>query len=97
MSDDVTRVSPEEFERLAADLDTPGVPNEALRAAAVRARQEIESRPADRCPCGHDMGGDYMCLNGLIYGPCGDDNCGGVCEDNAGYCKGADCRCAEDE
>lgn len=27
--------------------------------------------------CGLD--GDYMCIDGLIYGPCGADECGGAC------------------
>jgi hypothetical protein len=51
-----------------------------------------------RCPCGHWTGGDYMCLNGSIYGPCGDDNCGGVCDDTAGTCREDDnCLCGDDE
>jgi hypothetical protein len=50
--------------------------------------------PAE-CPCGHDLvSGEYMCINGLIYGPCPDPNCGGVCEGEAGYCTHPDCACA---
>jgi hypothetical protein len=49
------------------------------------------------CPCGHWTGGDYQCLNGLIYGPCGDENCGGVCDDTAGVCKSDGCACEENE
>jgi hypothetical protein len=48
------------------------------------------------CPCGHNLGGEYMCINGLIYGPCPEPNCFGVCEDNAGYCTHPDCACKED-
>jgi hypothetical protein len=36
------------------------------------------------CPCGH--GPDDICLNGLIYGSCGDGNCGGGCTDT-GTCQ----------
>lgn len=36
------------------------------------------------CPCGH--GSDDMCLNALIYGSCGDENCGGSCEE-VGRCR----------
>jgi hypothetical protein len=50
-----------------------------------------------RCPCGHWTGGDYMCLNGRIYGPCGDANCTGVCDDTYGRCTSDDCACEEDE
>lgn len=31
------------------------------------------------CPCGH--GEDDICLNGVIYGSCGDECCGGSCVD----------------
>lgn len=38
------------------------------------------------CDCGYD--GEWTaCCNGAVYGPCEDENCGGVCE----Y-KG-DCEC----
>lgn len=37
------------------------------------------------CPCGHDE--DDICLNGLIYGNCGDENCGGGCDPDAGACR----------
>jgi hypothetical protein len=37
-----------------------------------------------RCPCGH--GEDDICLNGLIYGSCGNENCGGGCDPDAGTC-----------
>lgn len=51
----------------------------------------------DDCPCGHNLsGGEYMCINGLIYGPCPHPNCGGVCDDNAGYCTHPDCACSTD-
>jgi hypothetical protein len=43
------------------------------------------------------MGGEYMCIAGLIFGPCPDERCGGVCEDNAGYCTSADCLCGGDD
>lgn len=49
------------------------------------------------CPCGHWTGGDYMCLNGRIYGPCGDENCTGVCDDTHGYCRTDGCRCQEED
>lgn len=49
------------------------------------------------CPCGHPLGGDYACLNGLIYGPCGDENCTGVCDDTHGTCAADDCTCQGDE
>lgn len=32
---------------------------------------------------------DEGCVNGSVYGPCGDDNCGGCCE----YCWPCDCTC----
>lgn len=32
------------------------------------------------CPC-HPDDGFHMCLNGAVYGPCGDENCTGVCTD----------------
>lgn len=53
---------------------------------------------ARRCPCGHplDMDGDpdqYGCLNGRIYGPCGDSCCNGICDDTAGFCQDADGCC----
>ena len=37
------------------------------------------------CPCGH--GPDDICLNGLIYGNCGDENCSGGCDPDAGKCQ----------
>lgn len=96
MNGDVTRVSPEVFEGLAAELEEPAVPNEALRAAAVRAREVIVSRPAETvwCPCGHGHPDLYLCINGVIYGPCPDENCGGVCE-AVGECTSPDCACRE--
>jgi hypothetical protein len=31
------------------------------------------------CACGYD--GDWWdCVDGAVYGPCEDENCGGVCE-----------------
>ena len=50
---------------------------------------------SDSCPCGHDLSGYYMCLNGRIYGPCSDENCGGVCDDTHGTCTSDDCACEE--
>jgi len=47
------------------------------------------------CPCGHDLSGYYMCLNGRIYGPCSDENCGGVCDDTHGRCHSENCACEE--
>lgn len=49
-----------------------------------------------RCPCGHPMGDYYLCINGVIYGPCDHENCGGVCED-AGTCASDGCACREDD
>lgn len=51
---------------------------------------------ATACPCGHPLG-DYMCLNGRIYGPCESEFCGGVCDDTFGTCTADDCACEEDE
>ena len=43
----------------------------------------------DSTDCACDLDGDWQaCCDGAIYGPCEDDNCGGVCE----Y-KG-DCTCS---
>lgn len=47
------------------------------------------------CPCGHPLDGFYMCLNNRIYGPCTDENCGGVCDDTHGICKAENCACEE--
>lgn len=47
------------------------------------------------CPCGHPLGGDYACLNGRIYGPCGHGNCYGVCDDTHGSCTSEDCACED--
>jgi hypothetical protein len=55
--------------------------NEALKAAT------------GRCPCGH--GPDDICLNSLIYGNCGDENCGGSCTDT-GTCRSLPGCCDED-
>lgn len=51
-----------------------------------------------RCPCGHTLDEDgepglLMCLNGSIYGPCGDEFCGGICDDSHGTCKSLDGCC----
>ena len=48
------------------------------------------------CPCGHDLSGYYMCINGLVYGPCENEYCGGVCEANGPDCTHPDCACKED-
>lgn len=48
------------------------------------------------CPCGHAVGGDYACLNGLIYGPCGHENCYGACVD-VGDCKALAGCCDDDD
>ncbi|MFG2913324.1 hypothetical protein ACGF0D_10595 [Kitasatospora sp. NPDC048298] len=50
----------------------------------------------DTCPCGHPMGGNYLCVAGLIYGPCPDPNCGGTCEATAD-CTSPDCACNTEE
>lgn len=55
---------------------------------------EEKGEPVD-CPCGHPLGGYYMCLNGRIYGPCEVEECGGVCDDTWGVCASDDCACAE--
>ena len=34
---------------------------------------------AEECRCGLD-GERRGCVDGAVYGPCGDENCGGVCE-----------------
>lgn len=49
--------------------------------------------PAE-CPCGHPLGDLYMCIRSRpeIYGPCPDENCGGVCE-YYGDCTSPDCAC----
>ena len=57
--------------------------------------EPTESRQ-NECPCGHPLGGYYMCLNSRIYGPCSDENCGGVCDDTYGNCTSDDCACGED-
>lgn len=47
---------------------------------------------ADRpCPCGH--GPDLACLNGRVYGPCGEASCIGPCADTYGRCKSLDGCC----
>lgn len=48
--------------------------------------------PDHPCHCGL-MGDDYMCINGIVYGPCGDEHCGGVCVID-GDC---DCDCHKQE
>jgi hypothetical protein len=50
---------------------------------------------ANDCPCGHPLGGYYICLNGRIYGPCSDENCGGTCDDTHGRCTSDNCACEE--
>src|SRR6266704_1976466 len=47
------------------------------------------------CPCGHWTGGDFQCLNGRIYGPCGHENCTGACDDTLGRCGTDGCLCEE--
>lgn len=54
-------------------------------------------KPPTDCPCGHPLGGYYMCIGGAIYGPCEDEYCGGVCEETWGACTKGDCACKEDE
>lgn len=34
----------------------------------------------DLCPC-HANDGFYMCANGVVYGPCEYEACGGLCVD----------------
>ncbi len=54
---------------LARDLDTVQASSDALEVMA-----------ASECACGYD--GDFeACINGTVYAPCGDDQCGGVCSD----------------
>ncbi len=49
------------------------------------------------CPCGHVVGSELTrCIAGRVYGPCSDDNCGGVCEFEQ-KCPSPDCRCKEEE
>lgn len=50
-----------------------------------------------RCPCDHQLNGDYRCLNGLIYGPCSDEMCYGVCADDYGNCKSLEGCCDDEE
>jgi hypothetical protein len=64
-------------------LDTPELAEAACSAhnAELVRRKAEAAAPEDAayCPCGH--GPDDLCLNGLIYGSCGDENCGGGCTD----------------
>lgn len=65
-------------------------------------RPKRQTVTAPRCPCGHplDPDGDpdqYGCLNGLIYGPCGDGCCYGRCSDSHGTCKSLDGCCDPEE
>lgn len=50
-----------------------------------------------RCPCDHQLDGYYRCLNGLIYGPCSNEDCYGVCADDYGNCKSLEGCCDDDE
>jgi hypothetical protein len=58
---------------------------------------------AHRCPCGHPLDedgdpGEYVCLNGLIYGPCVDEHvCYGGCIDGYGRCTSAEGCCDPEE
>ena len=47
------------------------------------------------CPCGHGHPDLYRCIAGRVYGPCDDENCGGVCE-WTGDCTSPDCACNND-
>jgi hypothetical protein len=38
-------------------------------------------------------GESWLCLDGILYGPCGAEECSGSCEDN-GDCT---CRCHDEE
>lgn len=63
----------------------------------VTLTQSADPDAATWCPCGHWTGGDYMCLNGRIYGPCDSEFCGGVCDDTHGTCKADGCACEESD
>lgn len=46
------------------------------------------------CPCDHDE--DNICLNGTVYGKCGNEFCGGSCDPDAGgACKSLPGCCGE--
>lgn len=51
----------------------------------------------ERCPCDHQLDGQYRCLNGLIYGPCNDPSCYGICDDTHGRCKSLEGCCEYDD
>jgi hypothetical protein len=51
----------------------------------------------ERCPCDHQLDGMYRCLNGLIYGPCNDPSCYGICDDTYGQCKSLEGCCEYDD
>ena len=56
---------------------------------------------AHSCPCGHPLDADgdpdqYGCLNGRIYGPCG-NGCYGRCADIYGHCKSVEGCCDPEE
>lgn len=53
--------------------------------------------PPKRCPCGHDLDSDRVCLNGRIYGPCDSPHCDGPCTDTHGYCNADICACPEED
>jgi hypothetical protein len=61
-------------------LSGPGVP--AGELSSIKAGILAVAGYDPWCPCGH--GEDDICLNGLIYGNCGDENCGGGCDPDAG-------------
>lgn len=43
------------------------------------------------CPCGGGHGPDDLCMNGVVYGSCSSEVCGGACIDD-GTCEGGpDC------
>lgn len=70
----------------------------SLGAPHVKAVIEAGRANPAWCPCGHDLvSGRYMCVREVIYGPCPDERCGGVCEGSAGDCSSPDCRCKEDQ
>lgn len=35
---------------------------------------------AERCACGLGSSDIYMCIEGVVYGPCESPECGGYCE-----------------
>lgn len=73
-----------------------GVPYAGAGGATLaRAPAAVSDAPPPPCPCGHPISDDYRCIAGWVYGPCGHEACGGVCE-TFGQCTGK-CTCDPDD